>query len=189
MSLKLHTDYLSSQSTFLRGLFSGASPLDLINTSPNLNTPNHATAGQFIVPENRLPRLLPAPPSHPILFLPVPDPSSFHLLIHWMYFGRTCFIEDCLDQGAIQWEGIARNVEYLGLPTEIKVYLGRSYTNWLHPARTPCDCGCPDGDFEDSDDEEDEEDDCVSVTSMDEDDERGRTRAARPLSMHRPHST
>jgi len=139
ISLKLHMDYLSAQSTFLRGLFSGASPLDLINTNPNappaFNTSPLTPSGKFTVPSNRLPRLLPSHPTHPAVFLPVPDPTSFHLLVHWIYFGRTNYIEDCLRQGVIQWEGIARNVEYLGLPPDIKIFLGRWYGNWLHPGR------------------------------------------------------
>lgn len=78
---------------------------------------------------------MPCSPDHPILFLPVPDPSSFHLLVHWMYFGDFSFIQECLHQGSIQWEGIARNVEYLGLSAEIKIFLGNWYYAWLNPDR------------------------------------------------------
>ncbi|KAF9265717.1 hypothetical protein L218DRAFT_832701, partial [Marasmius fiardii PR-910] len=135
--LKLHTDYLSAHSSFLRGLFSGASPFDLNTTTSSLNSPPLRTSsGRFIIPADRLPRLLPAStPEHPALFLPVPDPTSIDHLIHWMYFGDTSFIERDLRRGTIEWEGIARNVEYLGLSSEIKVFLGRWYGRWLHPER------------------------------------------------------
>lgn len=147
------------------------------------------------VPHNRLPRLLPSLPSHPVVFLPVPDPSSIHLLLHWMYFGDTDHIENCLDQGAIQWEGLARNVEYLGLPTEIKVFLGRWYGNWLLPARSRPGCApCAaevddDSDLEAEYDEDDSDFDDYSTSSsrtdedsqVAEDCERGRTRTVRPL--------
>ncbi|KAJ7864751.1 hypothetical protein B0H14DRAFT_3107489 [Mycena olivaceomarginata] len=133
ISLKLHVDYLSAHSTFLRGLFSGASSLDLISSAALSEAPSRPSpSGQFSVPGNRLPRLMPCSPDHPILFLPIPDPSSIHLLVHWMYFGSTSYIEDGLNNGSVEWEGIARNVEYLGLPAEIKVFLGRWYANWLH---------------------------------------------------------
>lgn len=129
-------DYLSAHSTFLRGLFSGASSLDLISSASLSQAPSRPSpSGQFSVPENRLPRLMPCSPDHPILFLPIPDPSSIHLLIHWMYFGSTSYIEDSLNNGSVEWEGIARNVEYLGLPADIKVFLGQWYGNWLHAER------------------------------------------------------
>lgn len=65
-----------------------------------------------------------------MIFLPVPDPRSFRLLIHFIYFGSTAFIEDALDRGELSWEGIARNVEYLGMGNDIKVFLGRWYGRW-----------------------------------------------------------
>ncbi|KAG1754316.1 hypothetical protein EDB19DRAFT_1902469 [Suillus lakei] len=181
-------------STLLRGLFSGASPNDLIHTGAA--QPRHPP---LHVPESRLPSLLPSPPSHPTLFLPVPDPSSIHLIFHWMYFGQTAPMEDCLNRGVVHWEGIARNVEYLGLPTDIKVFLGRWYSNWLLPERSRPGCApCSPTDDEDSDielelddddgtDDETDDDDCSTFSSYTEDVdaiaefERGRTRTIRPL--------
>ncbi|KAJ7461556.1 hypothetical protein FB451DRAFT_1044285 [Mycena latifolia] len=209
ISLKLHMDYLSAHSTFLRGLFSGASSLDLISSASLSQAPSRPSpSGQFTVPANRLPRLMPCSPDHPILFLPIPDPTSIHLLVHWMYFGSTSYIEAGLNDGSVEWEGIARNVEYLGLSAEIKVFLGRWYGNWLHSER---------GGRYGSDDDEDDDDDADSETVYYSDDEdqsddgaeespaaasvdlraalaaddtassddapkRGRTRTARPLS-------
>ncbi|KAF9246365.1 hypothetical protein BU15DRAFT_85137 [Melanogaster broomeanus] len=202
MALRLHMDYLSAKSSFLRGLFSGASPLDLVQS---LHISGRRPSGPLRIPQDRLPRLLPSTPSHPIVFLPVPDPSSIHVLFHWMYFGDTDHIETCLDQGVIQWEGLARNVEYLG------VY-GRWYGDWLLPAQrrsgcAPCtaelsddsDAGLEsddqddDNEDDDDDDEEEEEeetdcDDYFSTSSSHTDEvseaeqcERGRTRGVRPL--------
>ncbi|KAF8844801.1 hypothetical protein BDN67DRAFT_893667 [Paxillus ammoniavirescens] len=200
LTLRLHMDYLSAKSSFLRGLFSGASPLDLIQ-SVHISACRPSTS--LRVPQNRLPRLLPSTPSHPVVFLPVPDPSSIHLLFHWMYFGSTEHIESCLDQGTIQWEGLARNVEYLGLSTEIKVFLGRWYGNWLLPARyhrgcTPCSAEVDDDsdaelECDDQDDDDDDDDDVETdygryhSTSSSRDSyaleecKRGRTQVVRPL--------
>lgn len=111
-----------------------------------------------------------------------------------MYFGQTALMEDCLNRGVVHWEGIARNVEYLGLPTDIKVFLGRWYRNWLLPAHSRLGCepltDDDDSDFEleldddDDDDDDDTDDDDYSVVSSyteDADFERGRTRTIRPL--------
>ncbi|KAJ7074067.1 hypothetical protein C8F01DRAFT_971771 [Mycena amicta] len=151
ISLKLNIDYLSAQSTLLRSLFSGASSLDLISTAALTQAPpsQPSPSGQFAVPPNRMPRLMPCSPDHPILFLPIPDPTSIHLLIHWMYFGSTSFIEDSLNDGSVEWEGIARNAEYLGLPVDLKLFLGQWYSNWMHER----------GNSYASDEEEDDDDD------------------------------
>lgn len=150
ISMPLHVDYLAAHSSYLRGLFAGALPLDLMYSS-------EPPTSNGTVPADRLPRLMPCSPDHPIVFLPVPDPSSFHLLVHWMYFGDFTYIQECLHQGSIQWEGIARNVEYLGLSAEIKIFLGNWYYAWLNPDRQ--DQECADGNdsdtiFSDSDSED-----------------------------------
>ncbi|KAH0830721.1 hypothetical protein J3R83DRAFT_2199 [Lanmaoa asiatica] len=150
ITLRLHTEYLSAKSLFLRGLFSGVSPLDLIQNlcASRLQPPS----APLRVPRSKLPRLLPSPPSHPVVFLPVPDSSSIQPLFHWMYFGNTDHIESALDHGVIQWDGLVRNVEYLGLSTDIKVFLGRWYRNWFLPARCPPDCTpCPTDEGDESD--------------------------------------
>ncbi|KAG8972588.1 hypothetical protein FRC05_009821 [Tulasnella sp. 425] len=59
----------------------------------------------------------------PIIVLPVPDPQSFPLLIHYMYHGKMDAIERTLREGQVSWEGLVRNVEYLGLRDDVKRYL------------------------------------------------------------------
>ncbi|EEB89940.1 hypothetical protein MPER_11914 [Moniliophthora perniciosa FA553] len=198
---QLHTDYLSAHSSFLRALFSGSSPIDLISTSPHStsNSPLRTSSGRFTIPFDRLPRLLPSSTSeHPVLFLPVPDPASIEHVIHWMYFGDFTLIEDSLDDGSIEWEGIARNVEYLGLPTDIKVFLGRWYSRWLHPERERYP-SCPDSDDEtiysdddsvdsDYDNSSDVEDVSMETSPDDDKPTRGRTVCTRPLSWTLPFS-
>lgn len=113
-----------------------------------------------------------------------------------MYFGNTDHIENALDRGDIQWEGLARNVEYLVLSTDIKVFLGRWYRSWYLPAHcSPAASPCPA-----DEDESDLESDCDDSDSdayysspatppSDDDDEmqsdqecdRGRTRDIKPL--------
>jgi hypothetical protein len=125
---QLHTDYLSAQSTLLRALFSGSSPLDLIQPATQQTTGRPSISASTA---SRLPRLLPSPPDHPIVYLPVPDPSSFPYLVWWMYFGDTATLDDALQRHVIRWDGLAQNVEYLGMPDDLKRFLGRWYRSWL----------------------------------------------------------
>lgn len=120
-------DYLCAHSTLLRGLLGGASSFDLLNNAPS---PSLRPSSRHPAPAPALPALLPSAPTHPIIFLPVPDPRSLRLLVHFTYFGSTAFIEDALDRGELAWDGIARNVEYLGMGADVKVFLGRWYARW-----------------------------------------------------------
>ncbi len=54
-----------------------------------------------------------------------------------MYFGKTTYLQECLNSGAIRWEGLVRNVEFLGMRTEIKVFLGRWYGTHVAAAQQP----------------------------------------------------
>ncbi|OSX65554.1 hypothetical protein POSPLADRAFT_1054291 [Postia placenta MAD-698-R-SB12] len=162
MVMQLHMDYLCAHSALLRGLFSGASPFDLIESpsSPSLSS-RPSTPPSPELEERRarrtslrippVPCLLPSPPTHPSIYLPVPDPASFRLLVHYIYFGSTAFIEDALDEGTIAWEGLARNVEYLGMGAEIKIVLGNWYRRWR--------CGPPSGYDSGSDSDSDSDSD------------------------------
>ncbi|KAH9981152.1 hypothetical protein BGW80DRAFT_1247926 [Lactifluus volemus] len=132
--MKLHIDYLSAQSTLLRALFSGSSPLDLIQPAAQLAPQGAGPSSRPSISASvasRLPRLLPSTADHPIVYLPIPDASSFPYLVTWMYFGETNGIEDALQRHVIRWDGLARNVEYLGMPEEIKRFLGSWYRRWL----------------------------------------------------------
>ncbi len=51
-----------------------------------------------------------------------------------MYFGDNGALEAALQRHAIRWDGLARNVEYLGMPEELKRFLGRWYRRWLQSA-------------------------------------------------------
>lgn len=177
-------DYLSAHSTLLRSLLSGASPLDIIpsvasspQTTPRgsffhlplppldsqrLSPKPSAARGLPIAP--LLPRLLPSSPNHPMIYLPVPDPSSLRLLIHYMYFGSLTYIEDALEEGTASWEGLARNVEFLGMGMEIKVCLGRWYGRW----RRGREAGISSYDDADAEYDSDSDDDSY-VDSDDED--------------------
>jgi hypothetical protein len=159
LRFSLHTDYLSTHSTFLRELFSGASAIDLINTT---SAKSHSATS-----DNRRPLLLPSPSNHPVLYLPVPDSASIPLLFHWIYFGEIDLIRQALEEGSLEWEGLARNAEYLGLSQEMKVFL---YA-WWHK-RILCqgwedveDSGV-DSDDEEETSEEDEDDEDISDLEM-----------------------
>lgn len=56
-----------------------------------------------------------------------------------MYFGDTSPLEDVLQRHVIRWDGLARNVEYLGMPEELKRFLGRWYRRWVQSVQRPGD--------------------------------------------------
>ena len=65
-------------------------------------------------------------------------------------------MEECLHRGIVTWQGIVRNVEYLGMRLELKASLGRYYRQWLRPNTPIQDSAVPvpptmtDSDDEDS---------------------------------------
>lgn len=114
-----HIDYLCSQSRLLRRFFGGSGV---------------ASTSDSTLP-SRPPQFLSSSNSHPVVYLPIPDPSSFNLLLHWMYHGSLKDIELALDDGIVTWEGIARNVEYLDIRDHMRQFLGR----WYARRRSLCD--------------------------------------------------
>ncbi|KAH9950286.1 hypothetical protein B0H21DRAFT_687129 [Amylocystis lapponica] len=161
MVMQLHMDYLCAHSTLLRGLLGGASPFDLLGAPTSCPPSRPATpksrpeSPHACHPAPQLPCLLPSTPTHPMIYLPVPDPVSFRLLVHYVYFGSTAFIEDALDRGELSWEGLARNVEYLGMSSEIKACLGRWYREWKRARTAGVSSADSDSDSEASDSDAD----------------------------------
>ncbi|KAF8891185.1 hypothetical protein BD779DRAFT_1670834 [Infundibulicybe gibba] len=167
IKFKLHMDYLSAHSSYLRGLFSGASPIDLLHSPctkhPRVNSMSLPTAFLVYFP------LLPS-----ILF------STFQYRIH---HHSTSSCTGCTlahlphrrlpSSGNHPMGGIARNVEYLGLPNDIKVFLGDDDDD------DDDETLCSDADDDDSSTASDSE----PETDFDDEKEpiRGRTRAPRPL--------
>ncbi|KAI9065369.1 hypothetical protein FKP32DRAFT_1674723 [Trametes sanguinea] len=138
MIMKLHMDYLCAHSALFRSLLSGASPSEVAADLPTSgggdpqSVPSTALSRQSSMSSLRLPCILPSSTcTHPVVHLPIPDPASFHHLIHYVYFGSTSFMEEALDNGELSWEGLARNVEYLQMGAEIKLFLGR-YWRRMH---------------------------------------------------------
>ncbi|KDQ19751.1 hypothetical protein BOTBODRAFT_41105 [Botryobasidium botryosum FD-172 SS1] len=130
-TVRLHMEYLTTQSALFRNLLSQSNSLDL-STSASGNplhqfAPPHTT---FRFPSHRAPRMLPTT-TIPTILLPVPDPTSFPLIIHYLYFGKLEYMDRGLHAGEVQWEGIVRNVEYLGLGHEIKSFLGSWWRRWI----------------------------------------------------------
>lgn len=159
-----HVDYLSCQSTLLRGILSGASALNLIS---HLSTLGSSTSFSSI------PYLLPSTPHHPVICLPVPDPSSFELLLHWMYFGDFTILTQALYHSAITWQGLVQNAIYLGLAPTLLEFL----QDWVtHGDDSDDEAGLTDSYSSDTDDD----DSWGQVDSDNDDDEkvewRGRSR-------------
>ncbi|RDX56417.1 hypothetical protein OH76DRAFT_1425823 [Lentinus brumalis] len=165
MIMKLHMDYLCAHSALLRGLLSGASPFDLAVDTPPMSAPPFTR--QSSVSSPRFPCILPSSTcTHPIIHLPIPDPASFHHLVHYIYFGSTTFIEEALDNSDLTWDGLARNVEYLQMGADIKLFLGR----YWRQAHTYCDHTDEyDSDFDDSESDDSMNEDDATLADPNED--------------------
>ncbi|KAI0807763.1 hypothetical protein C8Q74DRAFT_1188256 [Fomes fomentarius] len=178
MIMKLHMDYLCAHSSLLRGLLGGASPFELVMDAPSerlvhsTSAPSPSLSRQSSTSSLRFPCILPSSTcTHPVVHLPVPDPASFHHLVHYIYFGSTSFIEEALDNGELTWEGLARNVEYLQMGADVKLFLGR-YWRRVH---TYCDYSESESDCEYDSDYDYDSDEYMSedeITLADPDEER-----------------
>ncbi|OCH92133.1 hypothetical protein OBBRIDRAFT_833730 [Obba rivulosa] len=169
MVMKLHMDYLCAHSALLRGLLGGASPFDLLSalSGSRPRAPASAPPSKRVTPPPPLPCLLPSPPTRPTIYLPVPDPKSLRMLVHFIYFGATSYIEDALDAGELTWDGLARNVEYLGMGGEIRACLGRWYARSTARLRRPrtAEDGSSDTDVSSWESDDDSDDDLETAST------------------------
>ncbi|THH13731.1 hypothetical protein EW146_g6521 [Bondarzewia mesenterica] len=129
---RLHVDYLVLQSRLCRSLLGSKSSLDLtpvqdFSSSTQSHAPAATMSSQLPTNPTRFARLIPSLSTNPVLFLPIPDPDSFHHLIYWLYHGDTTIMERALDNDVIEWAGLVSNVQYLGLSSEIHMFLGWYY--------------------------------------------------------------
>ena len=46
----------------------------------------------------------------PTIHLSLPDPTSFDLILHFLYWGDASVVEDALDRGICSWEGMVDNL-------------------------------------------------------------------------------
>ncbi|KAK4690041.1 hypothetical protein P7C73_g42, partial [Tremellales sp. Uapishka_1] len=125
LTFPLHRDYLITQSTLFRSLLS--------STASHLDLP----VSQSIPPSPTVKgsRVLPSPEGSPTsIFLPIPDPASFGVLVHWLYWGEAAALESALSRGLVTWQGVVKNVDYLGLDDGIKRVIGKWWRRWVKVA-------------------------------------------------------
>jgi hypothetical protein len=60
-----------------------------------------------------------------VIFLPLPDPSSFSYLLHYLYHGSIEVLINGMDTGALKWQGVIANTDFLDLDVRIKQQLGK----------------------------------------------------------------
>ncbi|CEH17157.1 hypothetical protein CBOM_03223 [Ceraceosorus bombacis] len=121
LTYRVHSDYLTTQSTLFRDVLAELkqSPADadgrptIDSTSPLLGAPQ----ARLIRPA--APNLLPA------VVLPLPDPSAFSAILHYLYFGDFTALASAMDSRLVKWEGIVANAEALGCGASFKRHLGR----------------------------------------------------------------
>lgn len=123
----LHQDYLYPQSSLLRTLLSSSSSqLDSIHLD---GRPSSAGAPPKVV---RGARLLPTSIGEPLaVYLPLPDPASFSVLVHWIYWGDVEALESALSKGIVEWQGVVKNIHYLGMDDNVKRVMGKWWRRWV----------------------------------------------------------
>lgn len=125
----LHKDYLTTQSTLFHSLISSA--------TAHVTTPTQRDQYGRLVwqsPIYRGAKVLPTKHGRQrVLYVPLPDPSSFGVLLHWLYWHDAGHFNHCLSRGLATWQGVIRNIEYLGLDNEIKLLAGKWWKRWVKP--------------------------------------------------------
>ncbi|KZV96186.1 hypothetical protein EXIGLDRAFT_765566 [Exidia glandulosa HHB12029] len=105
--INAHYEFFSGQSLLLRDAFSGALPA-------NLARPSLSSTPCWL----GLPRIMASPvPGDLRLWLPLPDPTSFPYIVHYIYFGDFDIILRalCRKPPAINVMGVWKNAQYLRL--------------------------------------------------------------------------
>ncbi|WVN86115.1 uncharacterized protein L203_101276 [Cryptococcus depauperatus CBS 7841] len=125
----LHRDYLVPQSSLFHALLS--------NVTAQLTTPTQRDQQGRLVfnsPVYRGARVSPArTKGKTAIYVPLPDPNSFGVILHWLYWHDTNYFNQCLSKGSVAWQGVVKNIEYLGLDNEIKSLAGRWWKRWVKP--------------------------------------------------------
>ena len=126
----LHREYLVTQSTLLR---------TLLTTSPHLDLAALATSSPPLPEQSPSPsrtvrgaRILPTRSGATVaIHVPLPDPASFGVLLHWLYWGDDGALESALNRGLVTWQGVVKNIDYLSLDDSVKRVLGKWWRRWI----------------------------------------------------------
>ena len=172
----LHKDYLITQSKLFRRLFSSTSsqfdlPVPAVGGSSSMA--RSASDGRPREADSKLKgsKVLPTPRGEPeAVYIPMPDPAAFGVIVQWLYWGDPKAVELALSKGIISWEGLVYNIDYLDLEDDIKRIVGKWWRKWV---KTESSSGSRnDGtEFEDDDEEEEERKGGGSGMEADEEDE------------------
>ncbi|KAL7419437.1 hypothetical protein Q5752_006275 [Cryptotrichosporon argae] len=139
VAFPVHRDYLVTQSKLLRRLLCDS---DLAAADPALR-------GARLVPMREGERA--------VVYIPLPDLASFGVIVHFLYWGDAGALEAALSNGAVTWQGMVKNIEYLELDDRIKRVVGKWWRRWVRPSaggRGPSVRRVPDDDKGEDDDDD-----------------------------------
>ncbi|WVQ72677.1 hypothetical protein IAR50_002237 [Cryptococcus sp. DSM 104548] len=128
----LHRDYITTQSSLFHTLLRQSAAQASTPTQRDLN-------GRLVwhAPVHKGARVLPTRPGAPkAIQVPLPDPASFGVILHYLYWHDAEHFNHCLTKGTVTWQGIIRNIEYLGLDPEIKHLAGKWWKRWVKPVES-----------------------------------------------------
>ena len=84
--------------------------------------------------DDMAPRFLNSSETHPVLYLPLPDPLSFGELLRYFYHGDVAPLIGMLERGLVNWAGLILNANFLGVTAELKDALGRWWASRAPPS-------------------------------------------------------
>lgn len=116
LAFEVHKDYLVQQSSLFRAVLSeGPKPPSAF--------------------EMRGCRILTTAPGAPLdIIVPIPDPSSLGILLHWLYWGDREALETALNENPLKLKGMIANVNFLGLDQRTRQAVGRYWRRWAAPS-------------------------------------------------------
>ncbi|EPQ28673.1 uncharacterized protein PFL1_03976 [Pseudozyma flocculosa PF-1] len=164
LAFRVHRDYLVAQSTLFESLFDEAGPSREAVGSPTssrqeetapevaadtstslLNSPSRRRSSIWSPSRDNRPRFLPKGSTKArALYLPLPDPSSFPAVLHYLYHGDFGALARMMEAGEARWDGLMVNADYLGLDARLREDLGvwwaQRRRRLAEPARQPMPC-------------------------------------------------
>ncbi|RXK36140.1 hypothetical protein M231_06582 [Tremella mesenterica] len=134
----VHSGYLTTQSGLFHALFAHKTSFQMNQLPPLRSAGLGPGSGSGHSPQNKGYKgsrwMPPRVGEKPTLWVPLPDPGSFSVLLHWMYWGDNLALESAIHNGLVSWQGIVRNIEYLEASDSLKRVLGQWWKTWIEPS-------------------------------------------------------
>ncbi|KAL7416473.1 hypothetical protein BDY24DRAFT_412657 [Mrakia frigida] len=139
-TFNVHLGYVAYQSSVLHNEFMGRPNPTFRSSAPSsYSTPLPSPPPSPNFPPSPLGARRDLDFDKPTIHLTLPDPSSFDLILHFLYWGNAAVVADALDGGVYSCEGLIDNLRVLGIDSPLKAIVGR----WWMRNNAPIARECP----------------------------------------------